>query len=312
MSWQKVLFWLFILFILSPFASPPVALALGLALAVTIGNPYPNLTGKPTKLLLQASVVLLGFGMNLKEVYRAGREGIAFTIVTIFGTLLLGWLVGKLLKVNDKTSGLISSGTAICGGSAIAAVAPAIDADSEQISVSLGTVFVLNSIALFVFPIVGHSLGLTENEFGIWSAIAIHDTSSVVGASAAYGQQALAIATTVKLARALWIAPVALLFMFIYRSHGGEHKAKIAIPWFIFLFLLATVVRSYAPDFLLPSMFDTLVNLAKAGMTITLFLIGASLSRKTLKSVGIRPLLQGVILWIVISLVSLAAVTKFV
>jgi len=165
---------------------------------------------------------------------------------------------------------------------------------------------------LFVFPIVGHSLGLTENEFGIWSAIAIHDTSSVVGASAAYGQQALAIATTVKLARALWIAPVALLFMFIYRSHGGEHKAKIAIPWFIFLFLLATVVRSYAPDFLLPSMFDTLVNLAKAGMTITLFLIGASLSRKTLKSVGIRPLLQGVILWIVISLVSLAAVTKFV
>jgi len=312
MSWQKFVFILLILFCLSPFGSPPIALALGLALAFTIGNPFPGLTGKPTKYLLQASVVLLGFGMNLKEVYRAGREGISFTIVTIFGTLLLGWLVGKLLKVNDKTSSLISSGTAICGGSAIAAVAPAIDAGSDEMSVSLGTVFVLNSIALFLFPMIGHALEMTQSEFGIWSAIAIHDTSSVVGASAAYGQEALAIATTVKLARALWIAPVALLFMFIYRGRNGEHKAKIAIPWFIFLFLLATVVRSYSPDFILPSIFDSVVNLAKAGMTITLFLIGASLSRKTLKAVGFRPLLQGLILWIVISLTALAAVTKFV
>ena len=312
MTWQKAIFWVLIIALLTPLGSPPIALALGLVLAFSIGNPYQDKTAKPAKYLLQASVVLLGFGMNLREVYHAGRQGIAFTIVTIFGTLALGWLVGKLLKVNDKTSTLISSGTAICGGSAIAAVAPAINADTEEMSVSLGTIFVLNSIALFVFPIVGHALGLTQTEFGIWSAIAIHDTSSVVGASAAYGQEALAIATTVKLARALWIAPVALIFLFAYRGRNGEHKAKIAIPWFIFLFLLATIVRSYAPDSILPSMFDSIVNIAKAGMTITLFLIGASLSRRTLKAVGIRPLFQGVILWIVISLTALAAVSRLV
>jgi uncharacterized integral membrane protein (TIGR00698 family) len=312
MSRHKLLFFLLIIFCLSPYGSPPLALALGLALAFTLGNPFPDLTGRPAKILLQASVVFLGFGMNLKEVYRAGRQGILFTIVTIFGTLALGWFVGKILKVEDKTSSLISSGTAICGGSAIAAVAPAIDAGSEELSVSLGTVFVLNSIALLLFPFVGHLLGLTQSEFGVWSAIAIHDTSSVVGASAAYGSESLAIATTVKLARALWIAPVALLFLLVYRKRNGEHRAKIAIPWFIFLFLLATVVRSYSPEWMLPSIFDSLVNLAKAGMTVTLFLIGASLSRRTLKTVGLRPLLQGLILWVVISLTALAAVTRFI
>jgi uncharacterized integral membrane protein (TIGR00698 family) len=213
-----------------------------------------------------------------------------------------------LLSVNAKTSALISSGTAICGGSAIAAVAPAIDAGAEEMSVSLGTVFVLNSIALFLFPIVGHALNMTQNQFGIWSAIAIHDTSSVVGASQTYGTEALAIATTVKLARALWIAPVAFLFAYLYRNKDQEKRTKIAIPWFIFLFLLATLIRTYAPAIIEPSIFDALVNLAKAGMTITLFLIGASLSRKTLKAVGVRPLLQGVVLWIVITLVSLFVV----
>ncbi|HKP70015.1 MAG TPA: putative sulfate exporter family transporter [Pyrinomonadaceae bacterium] len=310
--WQKVLFILLIILILTPYGSPPIALALGLAVALTFGNPFPHLSGKPTRLLLQTSVVLLGFGMNIKAVYEAGRDGVLFTIATIFGTLALGYLVGKLLSVKEKTSALISSGTAICGGSAIAAVAPAIDADPEEISVSLGTVFVLNSVALFLFPIIGHALGMTQNEFGIWAAIAIHDTSSVVGAGSAYGAEALAVATTVKLARALWIAPVALLFMFLYSKKNRETKAKIAFPWFILFFLLAAIARSYAPNWVEPSVFDALVNLAKAGMTMTLFLIGASLSRDTLRQVGARPLLQGVILWIVISVVSLAAVRSLI
>lgn len=309
-GWQKIIFFLFVIACLTPFASPPLALALGLFLALTTGNPFAGKIGKPTRILLQMSVVLLGFGMNLTSVVKAGKDGIIFTIATIFGTLFLGFLIGKLLKVNEKTSALISSGTAICGGSAIAAVAPAIDADAEEISVSLGTVFILNSIALIVFPFVGHALNLTENQFGIWAAIAIHDTSSVVGASARYGAEALQIATTVKLARALWIAPLALIFALLYRSKNGGNKTKIAIPWFIFLFLLTTVLKTYAPSSLPPSIFDSFVNLAKAGLTITLFLIGSSLSRETLKKVGIKPLLQGILLWIVISLVSLWAVWK--
>lgn len=310
MNWQKIVFFLLILACL--FISPPIALALGLLLAFTIGNPFAEQSKKITKYLLQFSVVLLGFGMNLSSVIKAGKDGILFTIATIFGTLLLGYLFGKLLKINDKTSALISSGTAICGGSAIAAVAPAINADSEETSVSLGTIFILNSIALFIFPLIGHALNLTENQFGIWAAIAIHDTSSVVGASAKYGGEALQIATTVKLARALWIAPIALIFAFLYRSKDGGEKSKVAIPWFIFLFLLATIIRTYAPSFVLPSLFDSLVNLAKAGLTITLFLIGASLSREVLRKVGIRPLIQGGFLWLIISLVSLAAVVYFI
>ena len=306
MLWQKFVFYILIVACLTPFASPPIALVLGLIFAFAVGNPYSQSLGKPIKILLQTSVVLLGFGMNLTTVYQAGRDGILFTIATIFGTLIVGYLVGKLLKVNEKTSALISSGTAICGGSAIAAVAPAIDADGEQISVSLGIIFILNSVALFVFPIIGHALNLSQNQFGLWAAIAIHDTSSVVGAAQSYGAEALAIATTVKLARALWIAPVALLFSFVYRSK----KAKIVIPWFIFLFLLATVIRTYTPFEFPPSIFDSLVLLAKAGLTITLFLIGASLSRETLTKVGVKPLVQGILLWVLISLVSLLAVTS--
>lgn len=306
MNWRKPVFFVLLLACLTPLVSPPIALGLGLLLAFTIGCPYTAEIRKPTRVLLQFSVVLLGFGMNLGEVYKAGKDGILFTVATIFGTLLIGYLLGKFLGINDKISSLISSGTAICGGSAIAAVAPVIDADSEEISVSLGTVFVLNSIALFIFPVIGHSLGLTQHQFGIWSAIAIHDTSSVVGASQSYGQEALAIAATVKLTRALWIAPVALLFSFLYRSK----TAKIAIPWFIFLFLAATVVRTYAPLVVPPSIFDALVNVAKTGLTVTLFLIGASLSLKMLKKVGARPLLQGILLWILISVVSLFAVRQ--
>ncbi|MCY7375793.1 MAG: putative sulfate exporter family transporter [Pyrinomonadaceae bacterium] len=308
MSWQKLIFFLLLAACLTPFVSPPMALALGLAMALTIGNPFPESTKKYTKFLLQFSVVLLGFGMNLTSVIKAGKDGILFTMATIFGTLMLGYLLGKLLKINPKTSTLIAVGTAICGGSAIAAVAPSINADAEETSVSLGTIFILNSIGLFIFPVIGHALGMTENQFGVWSAIAIHDTSSVVGAATKFGGEALAIATTVKLARALWIAPIALFFSYLYRDKNSDKKLKVAIPWFIFLFLAATIVRTYAPSIIIPSIFDSLVNLAKAGLTVTLFLIGASLSRETLKKVGVKPLLQGVILWIVISIVSLWAV----
>jgi len=306
--WKKALFILLIIFILTPWGSPPLALALGLAMALTIGNPFPDLNGKPTRMLLQTSVILLGFGMNLKAIYEAGKDGILLTIVTIFGTLALGYALGKLLKVRGRISALISTGTAICGGSAIAAAAPGIEAEPEQISISLGTVFVLNAIALFLFPFIGHQLNLSQHQFGIWSAIAIHDTSSVVGAAAAYGTDALATATTVKLARALWIAPVALMLMLLYRRRYPNAKAKIAIPWFIGLFLLAVVARSYAPLWIEPSFFDALVNLAKAGMTVTLFLIGTSLTLESIATTRWRPLFQGAILWVIVSIMSLGAV----
>ncbi|HXG84930.1 MAG TPA: putative sulfate exporter family transporter [Pyrinomonadaceae bacterium] len=306
MNRQKIVFFLLILICLMPLVSPPIALALGLTLALTAGNPFPKQSSKTTKILLQVSVVLLGFGMNLSAVVKAGQSGVLFTVATIFGTLALGFVVGKFLRVEGKTSNLISAGTAICGGSAIAAVAPVIDADNEEISVSLGTVFILNSIALFIFPVVGHALDLSQNQFGVWAAIAIHDTSSVVGAAARYGDEALQIATTVKLTRALWIVPVALLFSFFYRGK----KTKIAVPYFIFLFLLATVIRTYAPENFPAGVFDSLVFLAKTGLTVTLFLIGASLSREVLRKVGVRPLVQGVVLWLIISIVSLWAVLK--
>lgn len=305
MFWQKFLFIILIFACLTPFVSPPIALVLGLIFALVADHPYSKGASRATKILLQVSVVLLGFGMNLEMVVKAGRSGILFTIATIFGTLAIGFLLGKLLNVDKKTSALVSSGTAICGGSAIAAVAPAIDADNDQISVSLGTIFVLNSVALLTFPLVGKFFNLTQNQFGVWAAIAIHDTSSVVGASQTFGAEALAIATTVKLARALWIAPVALLFSFFYR---GQAAKKVVFPLFILFFLLATIVRTYSPTFILPSIYDSIVLLAKQGLTVTLFLIGSGLSLPTLKKVGVKPLLQGVVLWILISIVSLWAI----
>ncbi len=305
-TWQKLVFILLGFACLTPYVSPPIALALGLFAALTFGNPYVKKTGKYSKLLLQISVVGLGFGMNLQSVLQAGRDGILFTIATIFGTLILGFFVGKFLKIDQKISHLISSGTAICGGSAIAAVAPVIEADDKEISVSMGTVFILNSIALFIFPIIGHALNLTDKQFGIWSAIAIHDTSSVVGAAAKFSTAALQIATTVKLARALWIVPIALGTAYFYKGKS----TKVAIPYFIGFFLLASIVRSYAPPWVPPSLFESMVLLAKQGLTLTLFFIGAGLSFATLKSVGVRPLVQGVFLWIVISCVSLWAVLQ--
>jgi uncharacterized integral membrane protein (TIGR00698 family) len=300
---RVALFAALLLFCVTPWASPPLALALGLVFALTLGHPYPQYNSKATKLLLQASVVLLGFGMNLAKVVEAGRTGFLFTIATIAGTLALGFLAGRAMNIDRSTAHLISSGTAICGGSAIAAVGPVINASDEEMSVSLGTVFILNSIALFVFPFIGHRLGMTQGEFGVWAAIAIHDTSSVVGAASKYGAEALAIATTVKLTRALWIVPLTLATAFFFK----RKNAKITIPWFILWFVVATIIRTYSPV-TLP--WDAIVKVARIGLTVTLFLIGAGLSRKSLARVGARPLLLGVLLWITISAVSLFAVMK--
>ncbi|MFN0138941.1 MAG: YeiH family protein [Pyrinomonadaceae bacterium] len=310
MVWQKALVIFLILFCLSPYGSAPVALALGLGFALTLGNPFPQITGKPATYLLQASVVMLGFGMNLAAVYKAGKNGIAFIVAVISSALVLGFLLGRVLKIPKRITTLVSTGTAICGGSAIAAVGPAIKAEKDEMSVSLGTIFVLNAVALFTFPVIGHALDMSQTQFGMWAAIAIQDTSSVVGASSAYGAEALTTAATVKLARALWIAPIALALAFAFREKDG--KATVKIPWFIFLFVVAAAIRSFAPDFLWPSMFDALVNLAKAGFIVTLFLIGLSLSKETLRNVGFRPFLLGAVLWIVIASASLMAVLNFV
>ena len=291
---------------LSGWVSPPVALASGLVFALVIGNPLPRMTQKTSKLLLQASVVGLGFGMNLGTLLAAGRTGIGFTVCTIAGTLLLGWWVGRLLRVETQASTLVSCGTAICGGSAIAAVAGVIKADSRAISVALGTVFLLNAVALFIFPLIGHWLHLTQHQFGVWAAIAIHDTSSVVGAAAKYGDEALRVATTVKLVRALWIVPLALGLAFC----TGRKGAKIAWPWFILFFVGAACLRTVLPQG--EVVYGSLVMLARLGLTLTLFLIGAQISREALRTVGWRALLQGVILWIVISLAGLLAVGQWV
>ncbi len=304
---RKVLFIIAVALCATPLVTPPVALFAGLLFAQFIGHPYIQHNKKLTTLLLQVSVVGLGFGMNLHSALKAGKQGIVFTIASIAGTLALGLLLGKLFKTDKKTSYLVAAGTAICGGSAIAAVSPVIQAEENQISVALGIVFILNAIALFIFPPIGHMLGLTQTQFGMWSAIAIHDTSSVVGAASRYGAKALEVATTVKLTRALWIIPVALGTSLFYKNTGQK---KIKIPYFIGAFILAMVANTYIPAIRPTTPY--IVSVAKAGLTVTLFLIGAGLSGKVLRSVGFRPLIQGVILWMFISVTALWAVFSLV
>jgi len=303
---RQVVFGLVLVFCLTPWASPPLALALGLALAQTVGNPFVARTKILTSKLLQFSVVGLGFGMNAHAAVQAGRQGIVFTIVSIFGTLLLGFLVGRWLGLGRRVVHLISCGTAICGGSAIAAVGPVLGAKDEEMSVALGTVFVLNALALFAFPPIGHLLHLSQQQFGLWCAIAIHDTSSVVGAAAAYGNEALEIATTVKLARALWIIPVALGTAMIFKQKG----VKITIPYFILGFVLAMLVNTYVPA--AKPLGPLLVSLAKLGLTVTLFFIGAGLSSTVLRAVGLKPYVLGVVLWLVIASASLYVIRQAV
>lgn len=289
----------------SAWVTPPVALFLGLAFALLCGQAHPKFNKKISKYLLQYSVVGLGFGMNLQASLASGKEGMEFTVISVVGTLLIGWVIGcKFLKVDRDTSYLISSGTAICGGSAIAAVGPVLRAKDSEMSVALGTIFILNAIALFIFPVIGHALNMSQHEFGTWAAIAIHDTSSVVGAGAAYGEEALRVATTIKLTRALWIIPLAIATSFIFKSKGQ----KISIPWFIFFFVLAMIVNTYVLNL---SETGALIgaginSIARKTLTITLFFIGSSLSRDVLKAVGIKPLVQGILLWVVISVSTLA------
>ena len=294
----KTIFFLLLILSATGFISPPIALCAGIIFGLAFAHPFAGDSRALARFLLQASVVALRFGMNLHEVLKAGRSGFLYTAVGISFALLMGTLIGRLLAVRGTTSYLISTGTAICGGSAIAAVGPILQANDEEMAVSLGTVFILNSIALLIFPAIGSSLHLSQSQFGLWAALAIHDTSSVVGAASRYGNEALVVATTVKLARALWIVPLALATAAVRHS-----KSKIQVPWFIFLFCLAAVINTYGPQE--PRLSQMFFQLGRLGLTVTLFLIGTGISRATLKEVGWRPLAQGVLLWILVGITSL-------
>src|SRR5579862_4610950 len=298
---SRIVFVLGLLAAASSFLSPPAALALGLAFGLLFTHPFAKQSAQLSKYLLQASVVGLGFGMNLHEVVRVGRSGFVYTLLGISFALLVGMLLGTLLRVPTISAYLISTGTAICGGSAIAAVGPITGASDEQMAVSLGTVFVLNSVALLTFPAIGGALHLSQTQFGLWAALAIHDTSSVVGAAAKYGAVALAVGTTVKLARALWIVPLSIATALVKHA-----QAKIQWPWFIAFFCLAAVCNTYLPAG--AATYHWLSSAGKLMLIITLFLIGASLSPAAMRKVGVRPLLQGVLLWIVIAVLSLLAI----
>lgn len=315
-------------FCLTPWATPASALALGIALALTYENPYSESSRHTAKILLPACVVLLGFGMNLAVVLEAGKSGLLFAAGSITGTVILGYFIGRFFKITLKTSALITAGTAICGGSAIAAVGSVIGAAEGEMTVAMGTVFLLNAVALYAFPILGHALHLSQTQFGTWAGIAIHDISSVVGASARYGLPALQTATAVKLSRALWIIPVALGAALAFRrtmASGSPNwgltdmsvgfdprrtapaaQGKVQVPWFIGLFLLASMARSVLPG--VAAAAPALSHLATVGLTLTLFLIGAGISRATLQAVGWKPMAQGILLWLVISAGSLLVI----
>lgn len=296
---RKVFFMVLAVLCLTPLISSPIALALGFALAVLIGNPFEKHLHQYIHLLLQISIVGLGFGLKLDEALHAGKTGLTLTVMSIVTVMILGYFLGKLFKLESPLSYLLSAGTAICGGSAIAAISPIIRPSTRQISLALAIVFTLNSIALFVYPAIGHLLNLSQEQFGLWCAVGIHDTSSVVGAASKYGNESLKIATTVKLARALWIIPISIITMFIFKNK----ESKIKIPWFIAYFIIAILLNTYFP---LPEQMNASITaLAKSGLNLTLFFIGSTLSLQTLKSIGLKPLLTAVILWAVISIGSL-------
>jgi uncharacterized integral membrane protein (TIGR00698 family) len=298
---SKIVFFVGLILAASGLISPPIALLGGLIYGFTLAHPYHLESKRLAKFLLQASVVALGFGMNFHEVIHAGRSGFLYTAVSITVAMLLGLGLGYFIRVEQKSAFLISAGTAICGGSAIAAVGPITEANDEEMAVALGTVFILNSVALFIFPVIGFALHMSQEQFGLWSALAIHDTSSVVGAAARYGSAALAIATTIKLARALWIVPLSFATAVALKS-----KARIQWPWFILWFCLAALLNTLLPEF--SRTFGVLNHVGKIGLTVTLFLIGTGLNKSTLKNVGFRPLLQGLTLWIIVGTGTLALI----
>lgn len=285
-----------------PFTTGPLALIGGFLFTHFIGNPFHHINRKAVNWLLKISVVGLGFGMNIQETLSAGKDGLLLTIGSIVIILIAGYIIGNLLKLEKEPVHLISSGTAICGGSAIATIAPIINASEKDISISLGVVFLLNSIALLIFPPIGHFFDLTQHQFGLWCAIAIHDTSSVVGSALAYGSEALKVATTVKLARALWIIPLSILTLFLFKGKNSTIK----IPWFIFFFIIAILLNSY---FSLPEIMTTsITNISKSLLVLTLFLVGAGLSFEKIKTAGWKPMLLGISLWSMISILSLLAI----
>ncbi|WP_276499437.1 YeiH family protein [Pontibacter litorisediminis] len=299
---QLGIFWLILLLIvITDLIGAPLALFSGIVLGLIFGNPYPAKLSKFTKYALQASVVGLGFGINLYQVVETGLTGFFYTAISLIATMMVGLLLAKLLGVEKKLNHLISAGTAICGGSAIAAVAPAIKASEKEISVALGVVFILNALALFVFPFIGNQLHLSQEQFGVWAAIAIHDTSSVVGAATEFGEKALEIATTLKLTRALWILPMVLITGFLFKSEG-----KASFPKFILFFLVASLFSTFLSG--LSEVFGWLTMLARKGLIISLFLTGAGISMSLLRTISIRPFLQGVVLWLVVATGSLLAV----
>lgn len=299
--WSKLIY--VALFAVLAFFSPAIALFGGIAYSLIFKNPYPKQAKRISKYLLQVAVVGLGFGMNLHKSLEAGREGLLFTLVSVVGVMALGYYLGRKMKLTSGMSYLISSGTAICGGSAIAAIAPVVGADEHETSMSLAVIFTLNAIALFLFPPIGHALDLSQQQFGLWSAIAIHDTSSVVGAGAIYGQQALTTATTVKLTRALWIIPLSFVSSFLF---SRKENKRISIPWFILLFIVAMVLNTYIP--IPETLLRGISTLSYILLSATLFLIGSTLSVAAIKSVGIKPILLGVALWVFISVITLIVV----
>jgi uncharacterized integral membrane protein (TIGR00698 family) len=304
-----------IAFSLSPWASPPLALAAGMALGLTVGAPRPARTGAAARLLLQGCVVGLGLGMSAAVVLRAGALGLGWVVAGVLAALGAGLALGRLLRVERETSWLLTAGTSICGGSAIAAVGAAIRARPEPMALALGTVFILNAVALYLFPAVARLLGLSEAGFAVWAAVAIHDTSAVVGAAASYGPRALEDATVLKLVRTLWLLPLALgAAVLAGRRAGlgdGAPRARVPVPWFIVFFVLAVALRSLAPAASLPFL-DGAARAARAGLVLALFLIGAGLTRGTLRLLGPRPLLQGVLLWALLAAGALAAVLFWV
>ncbi|MDE6836163.1 MAG: putative sulfate exporter family transporter [Muribaculaceae bacterium] len=317
-SLGRPLYWVLLILMLIPFKSlwgvevitAPTALFIGLLFAIVFGTPYPKFNKKLSKYLLQASVVGLGFGMNLQQSLKSGADGMLFTIISVVVVMIAGIWLGRVLKINNKATYLISSGTAICGGSAIAAVGGVMKANEKNMAGSLGVIFILNAIALFIFPPLGHLFNMSDAQFGTWAAIAIHDTSSVVGAGAAYSPEACELATLIKCTRALWIIPLAFFTMWYFRKDikGGEGKAKISIPWFILLFVVAMVINTYTSDslsFLKASLYPGIVEAAKQALVAVLFAIGASLSLKVIKEVGAKPLILAVLLWIIIGVSSL-------
>ncbi len=304
MNTKNIPFGLALLFCLTPFVSSPIALVIGFLLASFSLVPTELPIASFTKKLLSYSIIGLGFGIHFDQALAVTSDGISLIIATILGTLVIGMMIAKAIKLERTTAYLIASGTAICGGSAIAAVAPAIKAKDEQIGLALATVFVLNSLALFIFPVIGHAIGLDQHTLGTWAAIAIHDTSSVVGAASAYGEEALTTATTLKLARALWIIPVALVSAVIFsRGNGEEGKSKLVIPYFIFWYCAAIAFSDFFPQF--EVVYQGIFAIAKQALVVCLFLIGCSISVAKLKSAGAKPLLFGVTLWVLISTTSL-------